>query len=396
MLSDAELICLIDGGESDRVEFTAAVQDMDKLRQAICAFANDLPNHGKPGVLFVGLKDNGDCAELPIDDALLKQLGGLRSDGKIHPFPVMTVGKKELSGCQLAVIQVEPSENPPMKVDGRCWVRSGPRRAQATAEEEHLLTEKRRWGNLPFDMHGVTGATMETDLDMRRFENEYLPAAVPPEVLKENRRPPGDQLQALRLVARDGTPTVTAILMLGTDPRYWFPGAYIQFVRYDGGEVTAPVLDQAELSGTLSDQLREMDILLKRHISNSLDTRGSRHIEKPDYPFAALRELVRNAAIHRNYENSNTPVRISWFREQLQISSPGSVYGNVTRQNFGNPDATSYRNPTIAEAMKNQGFMQRFGIGIATARAALEENGNPPPEFKVEDTFVFATIRKRP
>jgi len=57
MLSDAELICLIDGGESDRVEFTSAVQDMDKLRQAICAFANDLPNHGKPGVLFVGLKD---------------------------------------------------------------------------------------------------------------------------------------------------------------------------------------------------------------------------------------------------------------------------------------------------------------------------------------------------
>lgn len=59
-------------------------------------------------------------------------------------------------------------------------------------------------------------------------------------------------------------------------------------------------------------------------------------------------------------------------------------------------DATSYRNPTIAEAMKNQGFMQRFGMGIATAREALEENGNPPLEFKIEDTFFFATIRKRP
>jgi len=396
MLSDKELTHLIEYGESDRVEFTAAARDMDKLRQAICAFANDLPNHNRPGVLFVGLNDNGDCAGLPIDDDLLQKLGGLRSDGNILPFPSMTVAKRERFNCQVAVIQVEPSDNPPVKVDGRCWIRAGPRRAQATAEEERRLTEKRRWGNLPFDMHGVAGTSVETDLDMRRFENEYLPAAVPPEVLQENRRAQDDRLKALRLVTTDGAPTVTAILMLGIDPRRWFPGAYIQFVRYDGEAVTDPILDQAELSGALSDQLREADVLLRRNISTALDARGSRHVETPDYPFLALRELTRNAVIHRNYEKSNTPVRISWFREHLQISSPGSVYGEVTKENFGKPDVVSYRNPTIAEAMKGQRFMERFGMGIAMARKALEDNGNPPPEFRVEDNFVFATLHKRP
>jgi len=399
VLTDEELIELIkggEGGEGERVEFTSAAQDMDKLRQAICAFANDLPNHNQPGVLFVGLKDNGDCAGLSVDDALLKTLGGLRSDGKIHPFPAMTVGKKKLQGCEVAVIQVMPSENPPVKVDGRCWIRTGPQRAQATAEEERRLTEKRRWGNLAFDMHGVAGATVEDDLDMQKFETEYLPAAVSPEVLEENARSAEDQLRALRLVTRDGTPTATAILMLGVDPRRWFPGAYIQFVRYDGGEVTDPVLDQVELSGTLSGQLREADFLLKRNITTALDMSGDRHVEKPDYPFVALRELVRNAVIHRNYDNSTAPVRISWFRDCLQISSPGSVYGEVTRQNFGDPDATSYRNPAIAEAMKYQGFMEHFGTGIAKARKALKENGNPPPELRPEDTFVFVTIHKRP
>jgi len=396
MLSNEELTRLIKSGESDRVEFTAATRDMDKLRQAICAFANDLPNHNQPGVLFVGLDDDGDCADLPIDDDLLQRIGGLRSDGNILPFPNMAVAERQLLNCQVAVIQVEPSENPPVKVDGRCWIRAGPRRAQAIAEEERRLTEKRRWGNLPFDMHGVAGAAVETDLDMRRFESEYLPAAVPPEVLEENARSPDDQLKALRLVTPDGTPTTTAILMLGIDPRRWFPGAYIQFVRYDGNEVTAPIVDQAELSGALSDQLREVDVLLRRNISTALDASGSRHVETPDYPFVALRELTRNAVIHRNYEKSNTPVRISWFREHLQISSPGSVYGEVTKQNFGQPDAVSYRNPTIAEAMKSQRFMERFGMGIAMARKALEENGNPPPEFRVEDTFVFATVHKRP
>ena len=394
MLSDEELIRLIEGGESDRVEFTVATNDLDKFRKAICAFANDLPGSERPGILFIGIDNKGRCANLHIDDALLSQLGGLRSDGKILPFPSMEVDKRNLRGCEVAVVQVEPSDNPPVKMDGRCWIRTGPRRAQASPEEERRLTEKRRWGNVPYDMQGVAGATVENDLDMQRFQNEYLPAAVSPEVLAENRRDEREQMKALRLVTRDGTPTVTAILMLGKNPHDWFPGAYAQFVRYDGNEVPAPILDQAKLIGPLSDQLREADRLLKLYVSTALDTKGDRHVEKPDYPFIALREFVRNAVVHRNYENSHTPVRVTWLNSHIQISSPGSVYGAVTKQNFGTPDATSYRNPSIAEAMRNQGFMERFGMGILLARQALAENGNPPPEFDVQDTFVFATIRK--
>ncbi len=395
MLGDAELIGWIEGGESDRVEFTASTTDLDKFRQAICAFANDLPGSGEAGLLLVGLKDDGGCAGSTIDDGLLKTLGGLRVDGKILPFPVMEVARKRLGDCDVAVVQVEPSDNPPMKVDGRCWIRTGPRRAQATAEEERRLTEKRRWGNIPYDMQGVPGATVEADLDMRAFENDYLPCAVSPEVLAENRRDRGDQLRALRLVAPNGAPTVTAILVLGRDPRYWFPGAYLQFVRYGGAAVTDEILDHAEFSGPLPEQLREADRLLQLNITRALDTRGERHIEDRSYPYEALRELLRNAAIHRNYENSHTPVRISWLADRVEILSPGSAFGEVGRGNFGR-GATSYRNPTIAEAMKNMGFMQRFGIGIETARRALAENGNPPPEFDVQDAFVLVTVRRRP
>ena len=395
MLGDAELIGRIEDGESDRVEFTASTTDLDKFRQAICAFANDLPGNREPGLLFVGLEDDGRCAGSVVDDGLLKTLGGLRTDGKVQPFPVMEVSRKRLRGCDVAVVQVEPSDNPPLRVDGRCWIRTGPRRAQATAEEERRLTEKRRWGNIPYDMQGVPGATVEADLDMRRFEGDYLPCAVSPEVLEENRRDRGEQLRALRLVAPNGAPTVTAILVLGRDPRYWFPGAYLQFVRYGGTAVTDEILDHAELSGPLPEQLREADRLLMLNIPVALDTRGERHVEKRSYPYEALRELVRNAAIHRNYEDSFTPVRISWLDDRVEILSPGSTFGEVGRDNLGR-GATSYRNPTIAEAMKNLGFMQRFGIGIETARRTLAANGNPQPEFDVQDAFVLVTVRRRP
>ena len=395
MLTDDELTHLVDNGESDRVEFTESIRDLDKIREAICAFANDLPDHRKPGFAFIGIKDDGSCAGMTIDDKLLQTLGGLRSDGKVLPFPTMEVGKQTLNGCEVAVIQVEPSDNPPVKVDGRCWIRVGPRRGQATAEEERRLTEKRRWGNLPYDMKRVIGASVDNDLDMRKFQNEYLPFAVSPEVLKENDRDRREQLQALRLTAQDGTPTVTAILMLGKDPHYWFPGAYIQFVRYEGNEVTGSIVDQKEIRGTLPDQLHELEIILRANVATAMDTSGTRHIERPDYPYEALRELTRNAIIHRNYENSNTPVRVYWFEDRVEIISPGGVYGMVTSDNFGGPRITAYRNPTIAETMKNMGFMQQFGIGIATARRALEDNGNPLPDFEIQSTVILATVRKR-
>lgn len=394
MLTDAELIKLIADIESDLVEFTESGRDMDKCRKAICAFANDLPNHKKPGVLFVGIKDDRTCAGLRIDDKLLTTLGGLRDDGKIHPFPVMSVAVKMLDGCKVAVVQVEPSENPPVKVANQCWIRVGPRRGQASVEEERRLTEKRRWGNLPYDMHGVTGASVKSDLDMRKFESEYLPFAVSPGAMAENQRHEEDQLQALRLTTRDGTPTVTAILILGNHPAHWFPGAYIQFVRFDGNEVTDPVLDNAAVHGTLPDQLRELDKILRANIRNALDTNGLRHVKKPDYPERALRELARNAVIHRQYEDTNTPVRIYWFQDSIEISSPGSVYGTVTRETFGSPGVTDYRNPTIAAAMKTLGFMEQFGMGIAAARDALRDNGNPPPGFQIEDAFLFAKIKQ--
>ena len=67
-----------------------------------------------------------------------------------------------------------------------------------------------------------------------------------------------------------------------------------------------------------------------------------------------------------------------------------------TRENFGKPGVTDYRNPHLAEAMKNLGYVQRFGVGIALASQELERNGNPPLDFVVEDTYVLVIVRRHP
>ncbi|MFH1136851.1 MAG: ATP-binding protein [Pseudomonadota bacterium] len=58
--------------------------------------------------------------------------------------------------------------------------------------------------------------------------------------------------------------------------------------------------------------------------------------------------------------------------------------------------ANDYRNPNLAAVLKELGYVQRFGFGIATARSAMEKNGNPQPEFLVEDAHIAVILRSRP
>jgi len=394
VLTVDELRDRIANAEADNVEVTRSTKDTDKFGEAICAFANDLPNRGETGVLILGINNDGSCANVAIDDDLLKNLAAIRSDGNIHPFPTMSVRAEVIDTCKVAVVEVEPSDNPPVRYRGRVWVRVGPTKRIATGEEEHRLTEKRRWGNLPFDQHSVPGATV-SDLDLLRFREEYLPSAVPPDVLEKNERSELDQLKALRLLTPENTPTTLAVLLLGKDPRRWFPGAYIQFVRYDGTRITDPVKDQKEISGPLAMVLRQVDEILTAHISTAADSSEGRELRYPDYPILALQELARNAIIHRNYEGTNAPIKIYWYTDRIEIMSPGGPFGQVKVENFGQPNVVDYRNPAIAEAVRNLGYAQRFGLGIPRAQAELSRNGNPPAKFEVRAESVLVVVEKR-
>jgi len=392
MLQDNELRRRLRDLEADNVERTEGKADKDKFGEAICAFGNDLPDRRQVGTLFVGVKNDGACANSEIDERLTQTLLGFRTDGTITPFPSLHVYRHTLDGCTMAVVEVTPSDNPPLKYKGRVCVRLGPRRGFATAEEERRLTEKRRWGNLPFDQQPVSGATIG-DLDLLRFREEYLPAVIHPDVLAENGRSIEEQLRALRLVSRDGQPTAAGLLICGKDPRSWLPGAYVQFVRYPGNTIGDVIQDQKEVSGSLSDQLRRLDEIIAANIEQSADLSGPRQQDRASYPVTGLQEFVRNAVIHRTYEGTAAPSRMTWFDDRVEIASPGGPYGMVSIDAFGAEGLTDYRNPALAEAAKAMGFVQRFGSGIPRARAALARNGSLPPEFRVEPTYVHVTVR---
>jgi ATP-dependent DNA helicase RecG len=399
-LTDDELLTLIADLESDRAERKRAWKGdaPDKGRQAVCAFANDLPGHGQPGVLFVGVEDDGAPSgpDFVVTDDLLKTLADIKTDGKITPPPTLTVAKRHLLGRDMAVVTVWPSDAPPVRLEGRIWIRIGPRRGQASGQDERILNEKRRYRDQSFDTHPVGGSTLD-DLSRTYFENEFLPQAVARDVLETNGRSYEERLASLGMIAsvEDPTPTVVGLLTLGKSPRTWIPSAYIQFLRIRGTQWGDPVVDEAELDGNLDTMLRRLDDKLKATLAVSVDfTSGvTTEVRRTPYPPSALQQLTRNAVMHRTYEGTNAPVRVYWFDDRIEISNPGGPYGAVTQENFGRPGVADYRNPVLAGVLKTMGFVQRFGFGIAEARRAMEANGNPPVEFQAEATTVLATLR---
>lgn len=397
-LSDEALLALLDSPESDRAERKRAWAGdaPEKVRQAVCAFANDLPGHAAPGVVFVGANDDGTPHAIDVDDRLLKTLADIKTDGKTVPPPSLTVERRILKGTPMAVITVWPSDVPPVRYEGRIWIRTGPRRGLAAAQDERILNERRRHLDRAFDTSPVRGCSV-ADLDRLLFEHEYLPQAVARDVLEANERSYEQRLASLGMVASadDPTPTVAGLLTLGKSPRTWIPCAYIQFLRIAGREFADPVVDAAEIDGTLSQVLTRIDDKLKATLQTSVDFRSSdTEVRAMPYPLSALQQLVRNAVMHRTYEGTNAPVRVYWFDDRIEIFSPGGPFGAVTAANFGQPGASDYRNQAIAGILKTLGFVQRFGFGIAEARRALAANGNPPPEFDPQPTMVLANVRK--
>jgi len=196
----------------------------------------------------------------------------------------------------------------------------------------------------------------------------------------------------LRLRSADGHPSNAAILLMGRDPRGFFPGAYVQFLRINGPELTDPILDQKEIGGTIADQVRQIEEVMRLNIRVGTVIGAGMRQEQPDYPWASLQQLVRNALLHRTYEGSTAPIRVYWYQDRIEISNPGGLYGEVTPETIWQ-NATSYRNPALAEGLKILGVVERFGFGLVKAKQALQANGNPPLEFEFEPNFTLFRVR---
>ncbi len=397
--TDVELLQIIDADESDRIEFKESLSgDAPKeIREAICAFANDLPRHEKPGFIFVGVRKDKTIVGLPVTDELLRQLADMKTDGNIVPPPSLTVEKRVLQDKEVAVVKVQPTDSPPVRFKGTICIRTGPRRGIATSQDERILTEKRRHKDAFFDIQPIPISDL-SDLHLTQFEHEYLPQAFDPDILEANERTLEERLAVTKMIASVDEPfaTVMGILVLGKNPQDFLPGAYVQFLRIDNIQLIDDndILDSEGIRGTIPDILHRLDNKLIAHNRTAVDFTSSSIEQRTElYPIPALQQIIRNAVMHRTYEGTNAPVHVYWFSDHVEVLSPGGAFGAITAENFGKPHLIDYRNPNLAEAMRVLGYVQKFGSGIQITRNLLQKAGHPEPEFEILDNFVKVTIK---
>ncbi|MCL2074327.1 MAG: putative DNA binding domain-containing protein [Marinilabiliaceae bacterium] len=380
MVTKEEVSGLLADMESNYIERTISVRE-DKLGPAVCALSNDFPNHKRPGYILLGVNDNGQLAGCTWTDQDLQKIGNVKTNGNVLPQPSMTVSDVfHFSKGEVVVIEVIPSLFPPVRYDGRCWIRVGPRRDKASIDEEKILIERRASNVKTYDLLPALDTNL-TDMNLDYFKITYLPLTIEEEVLSQNNRDIEEQLASLRFYDLTyNCPTNAGILVFGKKPVYFIPGAYIQYVKFKGDDMISDVDFEKRFSGAFITELKTIDDFIKNIIVKERPVRGDSFRETliSNYHYWSLREMVMNAIMHRSYE-SNAPIYIYEFINRIEIVNSGGLYGAVNIHNF--PNASDYRNVVLAETMKVLGYVNRFNYGIKRAITQLEKNGNGTPIF---------------
>lgn len=163
------------------------------------------------------------------------------------------------------------------------------------------------------------------------------------------------------------------------------PAHTFQYVRFTGEDESSDFEYEHRFDGDLTTQLGQMETFLKAIVVKTvLPELGENYVSS--YPLRAIKELLFNAIIHKDYQ-SNAPIKFYEFSDRIEISNAGGLYGKARPDNF--PNENDYRNPALAEAVKNLGYVNGFNVGVKAGLAALKNNGSPVPEFITDQPVSF-------
>ena len=200
-----------------------------------------------------------------------------------------------------------------------------------------------------------------------------------------------EEILELMGVAQNGIPTLAGVLTFCKYPQAYFPQLCITAVAIPGtemgelGDAGERFLDNVRITGAIPDMVEEAVAFVRRNCRTKtiIDTEGKRQ-DRVEYPLKAVREIILNALVHRDYSihTENVPVRLELYRNRMEVISSGGLYGKITLDSLGKvrPDT---RNAALANMLELLKVTENRYSGIPTVRMELQKAGLPAPEFSV-------------
>ena len=375
--------------EGQTIEVKAAEKGCPKrLYDTLSSFSNQ----DMGGTILFGIDEEAGFALVGVYDLQDLQKRVTEQCNQMNP-PVRAVfTTAELDGCSICSAEIpgmDLSERPCYyKGAGRLegsWVRVGDADMKMTDYELYSLEAFRK--HLHDDERPIERASMDM------MDKDSIADYVRKKRLERPKfaRLSDDQTYEMLYLTSDGVPTLAAVMNFGIYPQGYLPQLAITAIVVPGTEIgetaedEARFIDNRRIEGTLSDMLEEALAFCGRNMKSRtiINLETGRHVNRTEYPLAAIREAVLNALIHRDYSNytEGTPIQIDFFADRLEIHSPGGLYGRMTVEQLGiaRPDQ---RNPALAVMAETLLGAENRYSGIPTIRREMAEYGLPEPVFQ--------------
>jgi ATP-dependent DNA helicase RecG len=387
--NEKDLARLLRPGEGPNLEFKRSAGELREALQTICAFLN-----GSGGVVLLGVRPDSCPEGQQVSDRTIRDIAQAldRFEPPVNlPIERLPVQK----GREILILRVEgPSDSIPFTFDGRPYERVGSTTRKMSQEKyEALLFErahsKRRWENQPANEIALK------DIDRDEvFRIVDIARSVGRLVGPVGRSLP-DVLNRLGL-RKEGQILRAAVVLFGRTFLPDYPQCELRLARFRGTDKTE-FLDQRQVRGPAFRLLEEAEVFCQRHfpMPARIVPGQMRRVEKLLIPPDAMREILVNALIHRDYSVTGGAVSLAIFDDRVEVWSAGGFPKGITAESLTRNHQSVQRNPMIADVFHRTGLIEKWGRGTNRVVAMCQEAGLAPPEFEEITGAAVVTFRVR-
>ena len=384
-----ELRRLVEAGESETVEFKKSTGQLARAGETLCAFLN-----GRGGRVLIGVTATGEIAGQQVSDKTHREIAALLQRFE-PPAPVETMIIELPDGDKKVIALEAPAiaDSRPFTHGGRPYERIGATTSVMPQESyETLLLDRaharRRWENQPAvdvrldDLdHEEILRTREAAIQQRRIS-----AGTSTDI--------GDILDRLGL-RRGGVITQAAQILYGTRFLPDYPQGMLKMGRFRGTKITGDILDNKQEHLHAFAIVREGMAFLDRTLPLAARFPEGEIFREDRLPVPpdALREILLNAVMHRDYSDPGSYVAIAVFDDRIEIRSVGRLPRGITPESLSGPHRSIPRNPLIAEAFHRTGAVEIWGRGTNRVIEECERYGIDPPTFEEQAGALYVTFR---
>jgi ATP-dependent DNA helicase RecG len=362
--------------EHQNIEFKQNWHD-DYLKW-VCGFAN-----AQGGVIFIGKDDNGNVVNVADYKKLMDEI-----PNKVkNSMGIMVEVNLQHEGKKYFIEIVTHPYSVPISLRGRYYYRSGSTKQELTGASltEFLLKKSgKTWDDV------IEPRATFADIDEKAVAN-FLKASEKAGRLPENESLTLPELFEKLRLSENGQLKRAAITLFAKEPAKFYPNTFVKIGRF--GKNDADLLYQETEEGNLIVLLNAvLQQLNHKFLIRQIEFEGMNRIEKGEYPVPAIREMLLNALVHRNYMGA--PIQIRVYDNEMSVWNDGGLPEGITEADLKTVHRSKPRNPIIADVCFKGGYIDSWGRGTIKIIDTCREANLPEPIMRDEQGGFLSKVFK--